>query len=90
MILAQPTAESDTAVLLTNRPRRLQRYFLQRLCRGGGKFGGDVQKCLVDIAGQGAHRSSRTEGNQSDHQCVLDKILALFVGQQGPKFDRQH
>ena len=47
-------------------------------CEGGA----DGIESLVDAAGQCAHASGSTEGDQSDNQSVLDQILTFFAALQ--------
>src|SRR2546430_393629 len=49
------------------------------------ELGADVAESKGDVRCQSAHSGCRGEGNQSNHQRVLDQVLTIFVFQ-----DLQH
>jgi hypothetical protein len=50
---------------------------------GGVERRSDVYEGSVDIGGQLLHTDSCCEGDQGNHQGVLDQILTFFLQQQG-------
>ena len=53
------------------------------LASSGGQLGTDICVDSVDIGGQRLHGGNGCEGDQSNHQRVLDEVLTLFLHQKG-------
>ena len=57
---------------------------------GGAQRGADLGERVADLGGQGTHGSGGAKGNESNDKSVLDKVLAIFAGQEVVELDGSH